>query len=165
MALDEPKLEARQMDLFDNEFPRDSFDGVHARCLLEHLPDRVRGLEHLIGAARPGGLVAICDFGGELGSPVYPTPDDLLAQEVFFAVVNEAGWDHTWAPTIAEHMRQFGLEEVDAESFRRYMVGGDIGSVRINQFSFSVVRDRMVASRRITVDPIQAPLAPLTGPT
>src|SRR5260370_41792086 len=39
MALDEPNLEARQMDLFDNEFPRDSFDVVHTRCLLEHLPD------------------------------------------------------------------------------------------------------------------------------
>ena len=57
--------------------------------------------------------------------------------------------DHTWAPTIAEHMRQFGLEEVDAESFRRYMVGGDIGSVRINQFSLGVLRDRMVATGRI----------------
>ena len=139
MALDEPNLEARQMDLFADDFPQDSFDVVHARCLLEHLPERVRGLERLIGAARPGGLVAVCDFGGELGGPVYPTPDDLLAQEVFFAVVNEAGWDHTWAPTIAEHMRQFGLEDVDAESFRRYSVGGDIGSVRINQFSIKRV--------------------------
>ena len=79
MALDEPNLEARQMDLFADEFPRDSFDVVHARCLLEHLPERVRGLERLIGAARPGGLVAVCDFGGELGGPVYPTPDDLVA--------------------------------------------------------------------------------------
>src|SRR5260370_38651987 len=104
MALDEPKLEARQMDLFDSEFPRDSFDVVHARCLLEHLPDRVRGLEHLIGAARPGGLVAICDFGGELGSPIYPTPDDLLAQEVFFAVVNEAGLENNRAHKNSEQL-------------------------------------------------------------
>ena len=111
MALDEPNLEAQQMDVFADDFPRDSFDVVHARCLLEHLPERIRGLERLIGAACPGGLVVICDFGGELGGPLYPTPDDLLAQEVFLAVVNEAGWDHTWAPTIAEHMRQFGLEK------------------------------------------------------
>lgn len=165
MALDEPNLEARQMDLFADEFPRDSFDVVHARCLLEHLPERVRGLERLIGAARPGGLVAVCDFGGELGGPVYPTPDDLVAQEVFFAVVNEAGWDQTWAPAIAERMRQFGLEEVDAESFRRYMVGGDIGSVRINQFSLSVLRDRMVATGRVTANQIDACVARLRDPT
>jgi hypothetical protein len=73
--------------------------------------------------------------------------------------------DHTWAPTIAEHMRQFGLEEVDAESFCRYMVGGDIGSVRINQFSLGVLRDRMVATGRITVDQIDAHLARLRDPT
>jgi SAM-dependent methyltransferase len=165
MALDEPNLEARQMDLFADEFPRDSFDVVHARCLLEHLPERVRGLERLIGAARPGGLVAVCDYGGDLGGPLYPTPDDLIAKEVFCAVINEAGWDHTWAPTIAEHMRQFGVEEVDAESFRRYVVGGDIGSVRIRQFSFSVLRDRMVATGRVTADQIDGCLARLRDPT
>lgn len=164
-ALDEPNLEVRQMDLFADDFPRDSFDVVHARCLLEHLPERIGGLERLIGAARPGGLVAICDFGGALGGPVYPTPDDLSVQEVFLAVVNEAGWDDTWAPMIAEHMRSSGLEDVGAESFRRYMVGGDIGSVRINQFSLSVVRDRMVATGRITADQIDACLARLRDPT
>jgi SAM-dependent methyltransferase len=161
MALDEPNLEARQMDLFADEFPRDSFDVVHARCLLEHLPERIRGLERLIGAAGPGGLVAVCELGG----PIYPTPDDLLTREVFLAVVNEAGWDHTWAPAIAENMRQLGLEEVDAESFRRYMVGGDIGSVRINQFSISVLRDRMVATGRVTSDQIDACLERLRDPT
>jgi 2-polyprenyl-3-methyl-5-hydroxy-6-metoxy-1,4-benzoquinol methylase len=61
MALDEPNLEARQMDLFADEFPRESFDVVHARCLLEHLPQRASGLERLIAAARPGGLVAVGD--------------------------------------------------------------------------------------------------------
>ena len=164
-VLDEPNLEAQQMDLFADTFPRESFDVVHARCLLEHLPDRFRGLERLICAARPGGLVVVCDFGGDLGGPVHPMPDDLLAQEVFVAVVNEAGWDHTWAPTIAEHMRQFGLEEVGAESFRRYMVGGDTGSVRINQFSMSLLQDRMVATGKVTADQIDACLARLRDPT
>jgi hypothetical protein len=62
-------------------------------------------------------------------------------------------------------MRQFGVEEVDAESFRRYMVGGEVGSVRINQFSLGVVRDRMVASGRVTVDQIDAHLPRLRDPT
>jgi len=165
MALDEPNLEARRMDLFADEFPRVSFDVVHARCLLEHLPERVRALERLIAAARPGGLVAVCDFGGELGGPMHPTPDDLLVQQVFSAVVSEAGWDHTWAPAIAEHMRQLGPEEVGAESFRRYVVGGETGSVRINQFSISVLRERMIATGRVTADQIDACLERLRDPT
>ena len=61
MALDEPNLEARQLDLFSEEFPCDSFDVVHARCLLEHLPDRIRGLKRLIGAAGYSGMVAVSD--------------------------------------------------------------------------------------------------------
>ncbi len=165
MELEEPNLEARQMDLFADDFPRDSFDVVHARCVLEHLPDRVRGLQQLIRAARPGGLVAVCDFGGDLGGPVHPEPEDLLTQEVFLDVVNAAGWDDTWAPTIAEHMRQAGLQDVDAESFRRYTGGGDLGSVRINQFSLGVVRDRMLATGRISGDQLDACLARLRDPS
>ena len=163
-ALDEPNLEARQLDLFSEEFPRDSFDVVHARCLLEHLPDRVHGLERLIGAARPGGLIAVCDFGGEFGGSIDPTPEELLCLKVFLEVANQAGWDHTWAPTIAEHMRRFGLENVDAESFRRYEVGGKTGSVGIRQFSVGVVRDRMLATDRITAQQIDAYLERLQDP-
>jgi len=164
VALDEPNLEARQLDLFSEEFPRDAFDVVHTRCLLEHLPDRVRGLECLIGAARPGGLVVVCDFGGELGGSIDPTPEELLCLEVFLDVANQAGWDHTWAPTIAEHMRRLGLEKVDAESFRRYEVGGESGCVRIRQFSIGVIRDRMLATGRITADQIDAYLERLQDP-
>lgn len=164
MTLEEPNLVARRLDLFADEFPQDSFDVVHARCLLEHLPERVRGLERLIDAARPGGLVAICDFGGDLGGPITPEPDDLLVQQVFFAVVNEAGWDHTWAPMIAEHMRQLGLENVDAESFRKYTVGGDTGSVRINQFSLRQLRDRMVSTGKVAASQVDACIARLRDP-
>jgi SAM-dependent methyltransferase len=164
-ALAEPNLEARRLDLFSEEFPRDSFDVVHARCLLEHLPDRVRGLQQLVGAARPGGLVAVCDFGGELGGSVEPTPEEQLSLEIFLEVANEAGWDHTWAPTMAEHMRRLGLKDVDAESFRRYEIGGDSGSVRIRQFSIGVLRDRMLVTGRITAEQIDAYLERLQDPS
>lgn len=163
-TLDEPNLEARQLDLFAADFPRDSFDVVHARCLLEHLPNRVDGLQRLIGAASPGGLVAVCDFGGELGGPIAPTPEDRLVREVFLEVVNAAGWDHTWAPTIAAHMNRLGLRGVDAESFRRYEVGGDVGSVRISEFAMSVVRERMVATGQVTSDQVDLHLARLRDP-
>lgn len=165
MELDEPNLEARQMDLFADDFPRDSFDVVHARCLLEHLPGRIDGLQRLIGAARPGGLVVIGDFGGALGGPAYPATADLLAQQTFLEVVNEAGWDHTWAPMIAEHMRRLGLQDVDAESFRRYEVGGDLGGVRIIQFSLAVLREPMVATGRVTADEIDEYLTHLRDAT
>ena len=165
MALEEPNLEARRLDLFAEEFPSDSFDIVHARCLLEHLPERVRGLERLIGATRPGGLVAVCDFGGEFGGPIDPLPEDLLCQEVSLEVVNQAGWDDTWAPTMADHMRRLGLQDIGAESFRRYEVGGRAGAVRIRQFSVGVIRDRMLATGRITAEEIDAHVQRLQDPS
>jgi hypothetical protein len=120
--------------------------------------------QRLIRAARPGGLIVIGDFGGALGGPTYPTPADLLAQKTFFEVVNPAGWDHAWAPMIAEHMRRLGLQDVDAESFRRYEVGGDVGGVRIIQFSLGVLRERMVATGRVTSDEIDEYLTHLRDP-
>lgn len=85
--------------------------------------------------------------------------------QVFFDVVNQAGWDHTWAATIAEHMREFGLNDVDAESFRSCTVGGERGSVRIKRFSFAVLRDRLLATGRVTAEQLDRCVARLRDPS
>ena len=163
--VDELNLEARAMDLFADEFPRDAFDLVHARCLLEHLPERLLGLERLIAAVRPGGWVVVCDFGGAVGGPLDPTEADIRVRDARSEVFGEAGWDVTWAPTIAEHMRRRGLCDVAAESFRRYETGGEVGSVRIVQFTTELLRERLLATGRVTAADIDRCLARLRDET
>lgn len=57
--LDEPNLDVAPMDLRTDELPRDSFDLVHARGLLMHIPQRQQILDRLLAALRPGGVLLL----------------------------------------------------------------------------------------------------------
>jgi 2-polyprenyl-3-methyl-5-hydroxy-6-metoxy-1,4-benzoquinol methylase len=61
-------LEVRQPDLVTDELERGAFDLVHARAVLEHIPQREIALERMIAALKPGGWLVIedVDFGGAM---------------------------------------------------------------------------------------------------
>lgn len=55
--LSSDRLEVRTHDVVAEELESDAFDGVHARAVLEHVPDRAMAIEHMVRALRPGGWV------------------------------------------------------------------------------------------------------------
>src|SRR6185436_15674069 len=48
-------VEVRRHDLVKDPLEEGTFDLVHARALLEHLPERTKALEKLVRALKPGG--------------------------------------------------------------------------------------------------------------
>jgi len=76
-ALSTPTLEFRKGDVFSIPFlpgEEGSFDLVHARFLLEHLPDPSRALQQMKRALRPGGTICIADDDHQ-AMVLYPEPD------------------------------------------------------------------------------------------
>jgi SAM-dependent methyltransferase len=63
--LTEMKVDVREHDILAGPVDGDSFDLVHCRALLMHLPDPQRALEHMAASVRAGGwlLVEDVDFG------------------------------------------------------------------------------------------------------
>src|SRR4051794_5577950 len=61
-----------EADLADGDLPTDHFDLVHARLVLEHLPERDRILHTLAAAVRPGGWLLIEDFDWSTAMVVDP---------------------------------------------------------------------------------------------
>jgi SAM-dependent methyltransferase len=74
-SLASESIEVRRADIRTDELPRDEFDLVHSRLVLQHLADRRRILERLATTLRPGGWMVIEDydwtaFGLEGGDPL-----------------------------------------------------------------------------------------------
>ena len=65
-----------EADLADGGLPAGEFDLVHARLVLEHLPERDRVLAALAAAVRPGGWLLIEDFDWSTAMVVDP-PSEL----------------------------------------------------------------------------------------
>jgi ubiquinone/menaquinone biosynthesis C-methylase UbiE len=60
-----PNLEVLRHDVTSDEFPDGSFDLVHVRAVLMHIPDRMAVLRRMVSWLAPGGwlLAEDCDFG------------------------------------------------------------------------------------------------------
>src|SRR5918911_3842606 len=60
-----PNLDVRRHDVVHDPLETDAYDLVHARALLEHLPERDQVLPRLIAALRPGGWLVVEDIDFE----------------------------------------------------------------------------------------------------
>jgi SAM-dependent methyltransferase len=61
-GLEATNVEVRQHDVLRDDLEVGAFDLVHARCLLEHLPDPDQALARLVAALRPGGWLLVEDI-------------------------------------------------------------------------------------------------------
>lgn len=159
-----PNLEVRQLDIVSGELPSEAFDLVHARYVLEHVPERETALRRLVRTLRPGGVIVITDGGGESPRSVQPSEAFDRVLSGFIRAAAARGWSFEWAPTIAEQLRELGLADVGAESFRRYETDPTKGVTRIMGDSMVVLRDALVASGGIARDDLDEAIAMLRDP-
>ena len=155
-------VEVRCHDLLRDPLPANSFDLVHARLLLMHLPARREALRRLVAAARPGGWVAAVD-------PDFTTvelaPTNLAWEatwSVFLDALVAGGWDPRYGRRLCGDLRAAGLVEVEA----RHVAGSGPGGtlvMRLLSLTIERLRERMVdlgassdeigAARRMLEDP------------
>lgn len=104
-------LEVRQFDVSRDGFPDGSFDLVHARSLLCHVPTRDTVLAHIVKWLAPGGWLVV-------GEPYTFTPDTSPYPQVrgFYRAVDKRwtaqGSDMRWAHRLPGLMAQAGLRQL-----------------------------------------------------
>ncbi|KAD4060109.1 methyltransferase domain-containing protein [Arthrobacter yangruifuii] len=93
-------------NVYDLDFPDETFDVVHAHQVLQHLMDPVAALREMRRVARPGGLVAVrdADFSGMIWHP--PTPE--LAQ--WMRIYQEIARGNSAEPDAGRHLLGWALE-------------------------------------------------------
>jgi SAM-dependent methyltransferase len=119
--LAEPNLEVLRHDVTSDKFPAESFDLIHCRALLVHLPQRALALERMIGWLRPGGLLLAEEPWIEVGSLA---PDPVVRRAVANVEASAPHIDCGFARRMPLLLREAGLEEVEAEGDVRFFDGG-----------------------------------------
>ncbi|GAA4682538.1 methyltransferase domain-containing protein [Pseudonocardia yuanmonensis] len=121
-AAEAPGLRVLRHDVTTDD-PPGTFDLVHARLVLTHLPRRHEALRRMAAALRPGGILLVEDFDIDLQpAPCLGDPDDVAqdrarrVREAFLLLLDARGVARRFGRALPEELRSLGLHGVDAEA-------------------------------------------------
>lgn len=135
----EQNLEVRRLDLVAEELPRNAFDLVHARAVLQHLRERESVLEGLIAAVRPGGWLLVEESDRY---PIAALATGLHARvmRAVIAGLTAAGMDLSFARSLPGRLQRSGLEGVGAEAETSLFEGGS-GAAELLRLTVAQTRE------------------------
>jgi SAM-dependent methyltransferase len=158
-GLPEPPVEVRRHDLTTDPLDDASFDLIHARAVLEHLPNRADLVKRLVPALRPGGVMLLEDtvFGAPMaavnGGFAQPAALAPLILRVFDAVasgIGALGGDVVgFGLELPAVMAAAGLVDVDAEFTARLIRGGSLEAA-FYALSMRQLAGRLVAAGQLS---------------
>ncbi|QCX82422.1 hypothetical protein C9F11_44245 (plasmid) [Streptomyces sp. YIM 121038] len=108
-----PNLTILRHDVVQDDFPAGSFSLVHARALLEHLPERDKTIARMVRWTAPGGWVCV-DGLILVSSPEGAQNAYHRCMDALIALVSgQMQVDVRWATALPRLLAQAGLEDVD----------------------------------------------------
>jgi len=159
-----PALEVLRRDITAEDLPT-GFDLVHARWLVEWLPDKRLALGRMAAALRPGGALLIeePDF-----VTIYGSGDSLAIRRVFIAAMRHL---ESTCPVECEYGRRaladlaaVGLEDVRAEGRCPIVRGGTPLAGGFLRLTIEKLREPVLAKGDVTLEEFSQALADLQDP-
>ena len=142
----EPGIEARQANILRDEIEPDTFDLVHCRALLHHLPgNEVAALKRMKATLRLGGyLIAEEPYSGPLiGSR---TPAWAVLWQAFVTAMPHA--DYVWPLGIGSAFHAAGLTDIEVSGTASIVQGGT-PEAEFLRLSVEAVRSRLAPNADI----------------
>jgi len=147
-----PGLEVLRHDITAEDLPRD-FDVVHARWLVEWLPDKKQALRRMVGALKPGG--ALLDEEPDFGS-FFGTAEPPELRRVMIAAMR---YLESTCPVEVEYGRRLmndladvGLSEVAAEGRSPVVRGGSPPAADFLRLTIEKFRAPLLEAQTVTED-------------
>jgi SAM-dependent methyltransferase len=146
-----PNLEVRQHDIVTDPLETDTYDLVHARLLLEHLPARDVAFRKLAESLKPGGFLMVEDVDYVSAVPVSQlgAGEHAHSQSVRLDTFSATGVDHSLGRALPARLRALGLRDVGNEGRVWVMEGGSPGA-RWFRISLAHLRPRLVGPGRLS---------------
>lgn len=161
------RLTVLRHDLVNEPVPDGPFDLIHARLVLNHLPQRREILQRLIGALAPGGFILDEDWDATRTDLVVaaPTPEAaelyrLYQETIGPKILTKAGTDRAWARRVHALLLEAGLTNVDTYVNARNWTGGSDGAQLVisslyqlrQQFLDHGITERQLDELRLLLD-------------
>jgi SAM-dependent methyltransferase len=149
-----PPVEVVQHDVTGDPLEEHAFDLVHARAVVEHVPDRPAVIAKLVRALRPGGVLLLEDvvFGGpgsQLGEKVTGPPAAagplVRVIDAVAAGFRAIGADPQFGLELPGALRAAGLRDVEAELTYRLVYGGSPESA-FYELSLHQLAERLIGA-------------------
>lgn len=164
-----PNVEVRQHDVGADPLPEGTFDLIHARLVLIHVPTAPVALARLAAALRPGGWLVVEDFDATFIDRAFPTADpaDAAVVRTAFTALGELlvarGAGRGWGRNLYQRFIELGLEEVGMEGHLAVRPGGSAGAL-LDRANLAQVRDAAVGAGLIAAEEMDRMLALLDDP-
>jgi SAM-dependent methyltransferase len=143
-----PGLSFARHDIVSDPLPEASFDLIHARLVLLHLPERIAALHRMASALSPGGWLQLDEFDVTYW-PALSAPDE-AARDLYekfittkMSLMRSAGVDLLWARRLAMAIRDAGLVEIDIVPRLLPWSGGSAGA-RLQIHNTLHLRERFI---------------------
>lgn len=158
-------LSVVQHDVVAEDPPGEGFDLVHARMVLQHLPERDEAFRRMADAVAPGGWLALEDSDWVtflVSRPAIPELQRLA--DGLAAAMADAGFDSTCGFGNVQRLTAAGFEEVGGQGHVLVMRGRSTGVTWYHQWA-AQLRESMVAAGHITDDEFERADAVLDDPS
>jgi SAM-dependent methyltransferase len=159
-----PQVEVRRHDLRTEEFPAAAFDLVHARMVVQHMPDRADVVARMVRAVRPGGWLMLEDTDS---LPLFRSAvaEDFLedVRVAGYGLMRKAGHEPRGGHFDLRMALAAGLEQVSA-SGRTVMVRGGSAQARHYMLWLEFMRPKIVAAGLLSDARIEQALGEMADP-
>ncbi|MEU7871815.1 methyltransferase domain-containing protein [Dactylosporangium sp. NPDC049140] len=142
-AIGAPTLRVAEHDIVSDPLPESAFHLVHARFVLEHLPERDAVLARLCRSLRPGGVLMIESIASfpiaSGGTPAFRDAMHAVESTLAATIGTDARWPRTFPSPLLAH----GLTGVSA-SVHVPATGGRNASARCWAYTLTQLRPRIL---------------------
>jgi ubiquinone/menaquinone biosynthesis C-methylase UbiE len=156
-------LEVLRHDIRCEPLPNQTFDLVHARLVLMHLPEREDILERMVNALKPGGWIVIEEFDAMSLLPdasVNPEEVTLTISRAFRQVLREGGVDLSYGRVLPQKLRSHSLTNIGAEGSAQIWYGRSAGT-RLLRANYEQLRQAILGTGLLSEQEFVANLARL----
>jgi SAM-dependent methyltransferase len=158
-------VEVRRHDIVSDPLPEASFDLIHARLVLVHLPQREKVLARLVTALKPGGWIIDEEFDSVVVPDPTLNPVEVLSKthNAMMRIMADRGVERGFGRRLFGLLRANGLTNVGAEG-RTFMWPSGSPGPCLMRSNYEQLRGAMIDAGYITAGEFAQDIAQLDDP-